>query len=522
MLIIVFQSMVHAQWPISTLTDSALVINYGFRAHVVTFADGSSIFSHGLENTVYVQKFDPEGYRVWPGIVVAHDDNSSDFSGGSLIVSDGSGGAVVGWEDHRGAYWDPNIGIYRNNAFYVQRVDSDGNLLWPPGGVLAEPPDSGANHGTILTDGSGGVIYVAEEFGFLYPGAPDRERLMAVRIGGNGEKLWDVTLEASTDGDDLFLMDADRAGRYIYVKYLDYRNSTLGQYFTWVIDTSGVAALDSIWESYFANVAWNDSVLFRLGGNPATVSKIGPQGDTLWCIPFEGDTCQYILPFFYTVFVPDGLGGGYYLCVDQDSLSRFNSRGEVSRTVFQGIGDIGGYAFTDNAGGMVLANDDGEAQRYDSTGTALWDSEPIIYQSDPENSYAEDFWGDNNGGIIATFWTTSHGLSAQHTGRYGQPGTVPVVVSTDQFPGYFKLMQNYPNPFNPITHIVYSVSRRSSVRLRLYDVLGRELLTFVNRVEEAGHHTVEWNAGTYPSGVYFCRFEVDGTVVQTRKMILMR
>src|SRR5262245_27089922 len=113
-----FDPIAYAQWPTSTSTDSALVINYGFRADVVTFNDGSSIFSHGIENTVYVQKFDPAGYRVWPGIVVAHDNDSSDFDGGSLIVSDSNGGAVLGWEDHRGAYWDPNYGIYRNNAYY--------------------------------------------------------------------------------------------------------------------------------------------------------------------------------------------------------------------------------------------------------------------------------------------------------------------------------------------------------------------------------------------------------------------
>lgn len=189
--------------------------------------------------------------------------------------------------------------------------------------------------------------------------------------------------------------------------------------------------------------------------------------------------------------------------------------------MFEGIGDIG-YAFADNVGGLVLANESGEAQRYDSLGNPLWGSAPIIYQIDPDNSYFENFWGDNNGGIIATFWTTSHGLSVQHTGRYGQPGIVPVTEPEKALPLGFELGQNYPNPFNPLTHIEFGLSHRSDVRLKLYNILGREIATLVDQIVAPGRWSAEWDATGFPSGVYFYRLQLDGDRVQTKKMMILR
>ncbi len=514
---------VQAQWPTSTRTDSSLHINYGISGRMITFDDGSSIISHGVENTVFVQKFDPEGYRVWPDIVVAHDNDSSDFLGGSRIVSDGSGGAVLLWEDYRGAIWDSINSQYINEAFYMQRVDRDGNVAWQEGGVLVVPPDSGTKAGRVASDGTGGAIVVAVEGGFNYPGAPNRERLFAARVGPNGTKLWDVTLESSTNGGDLNLYDVDRAGRFVYVDYGDSRYPPLGQHFTWIVDTAGVAGPPP-WVGSFTNVAWRDSVLFSIGGDPPILEKIDPVGNVLWNSPIDQDTCLSITGFLMNFLVPDGVGGCYLLCVDEDSLLRVNSSGIVSRFVFPGIGDLGGHAFGDGVGGLVAANDDGLAQRYDSLGIPLWGSSPITYQSDPENSYFEDYWGDNNGGIISTFWAISSSLSAQHTGRYGEPGIVVTSVSDDDknIPQRAFLAQNFPNPFNPVTTIRYSVPFRSHTRVKIVDLLGQDVVTIVDELKEVGNHVARWDATAFSSGVYFYRLELDGVTVKTMKMVFLR
>ncbi|MFH0990891.1 MAG: S8 family serine peptidase [bacterium] len=103
------------------------------------------------------------------------------------------------------------------------------------------------------------------------------------------------------------------------------------------------------------------------------------------------------------------------------------------------------------------------------------------------------------------------------------------VEKLPEVPRSFSLDQNYPNPFNPRTTIAYRIPERSIVTLKLFDLLGREVLTLVNEEQLAGAHALAWDAAAYPSGVYFYRIEVHplsggrmGSFVETRKLILMR
>lgn len=88
-------------------------------------------------------------------------------------------------------------------------------------------------------------------------------------------------------------------------------------------------------------------------------------------------------------------------------------------------------------------------------------------------------------------------------------------------PMEYRLEQNYPNPFNPETAISFQLSAVSSVDLRIFDVLGREVAVLVHERMEAGSHRVVWDASHQPSGVYLCRI-VAGEFVQTRKMVLVK
>ncbi len=85
----------------------------------------------------------------------------------------------------------------------------------------------------------------------------------------------------------------------------------------------------------------------------------------------------------------------------------------------------------------------------------------------------------------------------------------------------FELSQNYPNPFNPSTVIGYQLSAKSSVTLKVYDVLGRLVKTLVDANESMGNHEVTFNAGSLPSGVYFCRLQA-GRYSKTRKLLLLK
>lgn len=83
------------------------------------------------------------------------------------------------------------------------------------------------------------------------------------------------------------------------------------------------------------------------------------------------------------------------------------------------------------------------------------------------------------------------------------------------------LFDNYPNPFNPTTQIKYSVKEDGLVLLKVYDVLGKEVASLVNEEQQAGTHTVTFDAGSLASGIYF--YTITAKEFQlTKKMILIK
>jgi len=95
-------------------------------------------------------------------------------------------------------------------------------------------------------------------------------------------------------------------------------------------------------------------------------------------------------------------------------------------------------------------------------------------------------------------------------------------------PKSFALHQNYPNPFNPTTIMNYDLRFTSDVKLIVYDVLGREVKTLVNKTKQAGSHKITFNASNLSSGVYYYKLKArpsTGSGIkfeQTRKMLLLR
>ncbi len=85
----------------------------------------------------------------------------------------------------------------------------------------------------------------------------------------------------------------------------------------------------------------------------------------------------------------------------------------------------------------------------------------------------------------------------------------------------FSLNQNYPNPFNPSTRISYSIQKAGLVTLKIYDILGREVVTLVKGFQQPNSYSVSFNAAGLASGIYFYKLKA-GDFVQTRKMMLLK
>ena len=102
-----------------------------------------------------------------------------------------------------------------------------------------------------------------------------------------------------------------------------------------------------------------------------------------------------------------------------------------------------------------------------------------------------------------------------------------------QLPDKYSLKQNFPNPFNPCTTIKYSLPVRQAgiptdmrykyqdVRLIIYDVLGREITTLVDKKQKPGNYEVEWDASGFASGIYLYQIKAD-KFVETKKLLLLK
>ncbi|NOX65959.1 MAG: T9SS type A sorting domain-containing protein [Chlorobi bacterium] len=101
------------------------------------------------------------------------------------------------------------------------------------------------------------------------------------------------------------------------------------------------------------------------------------------------------------------------------------------------------------------------------------------------------------------------------------------VESNDlDIPSSFVLNQNYPNPFNPSTTIKYFIpavgnENFRSVQLKVYDILGKEIATLVNKEQQSGNYEVNFNASNLPSGMYLYKIQA-GEFSNTKKMLLLK
>ncbi len=97
----------------------------------------------------------------------------------------------------------------------------------------------------------------------------------------------------------------------------------------------------------------------------------------------------------------------------------------------------------------------------------------------------------------------------------------PSAPPPEQTPSTFTLHQNYPNPFNPTTNISFEIPVSGFVSLNIFDMLGREVATLVNKYKPAGVYVETLHATSLPSGVYFYTLKA-GSFSSTKKMLLIK
>ena len=110
--------------------------------------------------------------------------------------------------------------------------------------------------------------------------------------------------------------------------------------------------------------------------------------------------------------------------------------------------------------------------------------------------------------------------SAPDMGAYEYVGET-FVNEPDELPQKVALYQNYPNPFNPITTIRYDLPENSHVTLMIYDLLGRQVISLVDELQQSGRKSVKWEAAALPTGVYIYRLTSNQGQI-SKKMLLLK
>jgi hypothetical protein len=198
------------------------------------------------------------------------------------------------------------------------------------------------------------------------------------------------------------------------------------------------------------------------------------------------------------------------------------------------VGDNGALRHTTDGGGTWTAQSSG-------TTMGLWGLAFV----DSSDGWAVGYSVREDHGIIlhttdgGTAWSVQSNrmttwlegvafVDANHGWAVGWGGTilhygVPEPVTdrpSDLQPSSF-VLSAFPNPFNPMTTIRYDVKTTGLVSLKVYDLLGRQVATLLHGTVPVGSHSIEWNAGDLPSGVYLCQMQAQG-FMQTQKMMLVK
>ena len=124
-------------------------------------------------------------------------------------------------------------------------------------------------------------------------------------------------------------------------------------------------------------------------------------------------------------------------------------------------------------------------------------------------------------GFSQQYGLLSYGLTGAVIDGQQYGTIVNVEKNNESIPTKYSLKQNYPNPFNPETVISYQLPVMSKVELKVYDVLGREVATLVNKEQSAGTYEVQFDASNLTSGIYFYRL-MSGEYSETKKMLILK
>ncbi|MFH1736211.1 MAG: T9SS type A sorting domain-containing protein [bacterium] len=422
------------------------------------------------------QKLDTLGNRLWGDDGIPVKTQVDTVIGAVRVLPDGFGGVYFTWLDERVAPYQ--------RQFFIQHLDADGNCTWAENGIPLSSEDDHIQGFANMTASYPGLVMtfwiIESSPGWAFTG-------QLLNLVGNklwGESGWILPVYYGGSA-----QISDQQGGTIITG-----NTNLATY-SQRVDTSA----SFLWSG-------NGVQLCETSVSPSLKMALGPNLSTyyLWYNESYSVYLQRVTTEGMKLFGPDGINVSY---------GGFNMWPAVINA--DGINVIGTWQETQND--RIIA------QKFDSTGSNLWDSDGVVVTT---NTYfASTAWmiSDMNGGAII-FWTMPLGqLYAQQVSANGNLGEILAVLENPQsiMPRQITLLPAYPNPFNPTSTIRYALPEAGKVTLAVYDISGRLVATLADGVRTAGIHEATFDAAHLSSGVYVYRLSV-ADYSAAGKLVLMK
>jgi hypothetical protein len=468
-------------------------------AQMVSVGDGSVIVAwedrRNGYGDIFAQRIDAGGHVAWAenGVAVCTD---SQPQYEPLLVTDGSGGAIIMWTDLR-------LGL---DGIYAQRLNTAGTALWTANGraVVTTPV---AQKASAIPDGSGGAIVAWEDY-----------------------RDWEAT------GADVYVQHINSSGA---------RQWTGGGY------PVVVGPGDQLWPCVIAApggpmIFWSDD-----RNVPDDFDVYGQRIDALGAAQWTANgVAVCVAPpqdQFGPAAVPDAEGGAIVTWEDQRAFpnvhgQRVDGFGATQWGASARLLSTLGRSFatpsllSDGYGGALIAFSDSRnfppdwadisAQRIDASGAPMWDPSGATISTAPGAQYLGGLVPGRFGGAIAV-WEDHRGdgdIYAQHFDASGVPGGTLDVAPARPILAPSLVVQS-ANPAHDGVRLVLRLPFDGRVRLGLYDAGGRRVRDLISGWKPRGSHAARWDgrddAGLpLASGVYFATLEVKGARTTARLALI--
>ena len=517
-----------------------------YNSQIISDENGGAIitwndYRSGSGADVYAQRVDPGGWRLWTtnGVAVSAGSSDQEYP---KIVPDGSGGAIIAWQDNRAV-------MFVTWNIYAQRIDMNGASQWTSGGVVICDAMGDQDDVAIAPSLNGGAIIAWEDDRY------GNDDVYAQKVDGSGNLLWETygipVSDVSDMQSNIFLAEDGEGGAII--SWMDNRPVEYNwDLYAVRVESEGYWGYPSPYISSVEDVPFDEGLQVTVTWDAARIDDYPDAAVTEYDVYRSTvSSPAYSWTFLGTVEAFQLAAYSFTDSTTADSSvagTSYHHYKIVARSsspaVYWSSPPDSGYS-VDNTTPLPPMGIAAQ-QSFAPEGLALsWEpnAEPDLSHYAVYRGLNGDFDPDagnrialpSSAGYLDTEWRWDAGycyrVAAVDVNGNESPSVLfaPAELTGDEDPlplAASYLDQNFPNPFNPSTSIRFGISAAGRVTLRIYDTAGRLVKELIDEQRGVGRHEEVWDGrddrgNQVASGIYFYSLTTS-EFRNTRKMLLLR